>query len=70
MIAPEKLAAAYRYANTLPTHAQRDYANSYIAWLRNGAMGLEPERGRLTKATAQTIKTVIDAMNLWWRYAP
>lgn len=62
---PEKRLAAARYSNLLPTSAQRRYASAYICWLRNGAVGPEPERGRLTRAAASTVKTQIDAMNLW-----
>jgi hypothetical protein len=65
IIAPEKLGAAYKYANLIRNKAKRDYANAYIAWLRNGAEGLEPERGQLGVMAAQAVRMHINTMNLW-----
>lgn len=65
IIAPDKLAAAYRYANLLQNRAKRQYTNAYIGWLHNGAHGLVPERGRLSYRAAQTVRMEIDAMDLW-----
>ena len=64
-IVPKKLAAANRWANLLRTAAERDYAFAYIAWLRNGAEGLEPERGALGLRASHTLKAIIDGMRLW-----
>jgi len=60
-----KLESAYRYANLLPTAAARRYASAYIGWLRDGAIGYEPERGRITRASAHEIKGKISEFKLW-----
>jgi hypothetical protein len=60
-----KLAQAYRYANLIKNKAKRDYANAWIVYLRNGAEGLEPERGKLSYMAAQAVRLEINAMNLW-----
>ena len=64
-IAREKLAAAYRYANLIRNMAKREYANAYIAFPRDGAEGLEPERGKLSVMAAQAVQMNVNAMNLW-----
>lgn len=64
-IQPEKLAAANRYANLIRNKAKRTYAFAYIGWLRNGAEGLEPERGTLSVMGAQAVRMQIAAMKLW-----
>lgn len=64
-IQQDKLKAAYRYGNLIRNKAKRDYAFAYIAWLRNGAEGLEPERGKLSYMAAQAVRMEIDAMKLW-----
>lgn len=64
-IDPEKLGQAYKYANLIRNKVKREYANAYIAWLRNGAEGLEPERGKLSVMGAQAVRMNVDAMKLW-----
>jgi hypothetical protein len=61
----EALDGAYLYANMLKTAPERDYANAYIRWLRGGAEGLEPQRGRLTIVRAEDIQDKIAEMKLW-----
>lgn len=65
IIQEEKLHRANRYANLLNTVPERDFAFAYIRWLREGAVGVEPERGRLSKRGAEMVKAHIDAMKLW-----
>jgi hypothetical protein len=65
-VQPEKLAAAHRYGNLIRNKPKRDYAFAYIAWLRNGAEGLEPEKPRnLSYMAAQAVRMAIDTMKLW-----
>ena len=62
----ELLNKAFRYANTQPAASLRRYANKYIQWLREGAVGIEPGRGRaVTKVEAAEIRFTIDSMGLW-----
>ena len=65
VIAKQKLESAYRYGNLLRCKPKRDYVFAYIAWLNNGAMGIEPERGRLSYMAAQAVRMTIDGMKLW-----
>lgn len=65
MIERTKLEAAYKYGNLIRNKAKRDYAFAYIAWLKNGAVGYEPERGRLSYMAAQAVRMTIDGMKLW-----
>jgi len=64
-ILPDKLGQAYKYANLIRNNTKREYANAYIAWLRNGAEGLEPEHDKLSYMGAQAVRDNIDAMKLW-----
>ena len=61
----EKLGQAYKYANLIRNKAKREYATAYINWLRGGAEGLEPERGKLGVMAAQAVRMNIDAIKLW-----
>lgn len=66
MIAADKLKQAYTYANRLRNKAKRQYANAYISWLRNGAVGYEPERPRsLSAMGAQAVRLELRDMKLW-----
>lgn len=49
-------AAAHRYARSLRNPAKRRYAYDYIAWLRSGQEGDEPERGELSYIAAQGVR--------------
>ena len=51
-----KLQAAYRYLNLMRNAAKRRYGFLYLAWLRNGAVGREPERGKLSVMGAQAVR--------------
>lgn len=64
-ITREKLALAYRYANTRKNAAKRRYANIYIGWLQNGAVGTEPEHPGLGAMGAQSVRFALDDMKLW-----
>ena len=50
------LQEAYRYLNLMRNAAKRRYGFLYLAWLRNGAVGLEPERGTLSVMGAQAVR--------------
>jgi len=66
LIDPDKLGKAHRYANLLRNKPKREYAFAYIAWLRNGAEGPAPERGKgLSFMGAQAVQMEIDGMKLW-----
>lgn len=56
---------AARYASSLSSRAQRRYAAGYVQYLRGGATGLPPERGRLPWRTSVAIREALDAMQLW-----
>lgn len=43
MSQPAELSAAYRYLNLLRNKPKRVYGFAYLAWLRNHAIGQEPE---------------------------
>lgn len=60
-----RLATAYRYANMIHNKSKRNYANAYIGWLRNGAIGLEPNRGKLSAMAAQAVRSDVNGMRLW-----
>jgi hypothetical protein len=62
---PVKLGQANKYANLIRNKAKREYAQAYIAWLRNGAEGLEPEHSKLSYMAAQAVRMTVDAMKLW-----
>jgi hypothetical protein len=61
----ETLKGAYRYANAIRNAAKRSYANAYIAWMVGGAVGLEPERGRLSTMAAQAVRLEVASLRLW-----
>ena len=66
MIDPAKLAAVNRYANLIRNAAKRRYAFDYIAWLRNGAVGLEPQKPQgLSFMGAQAVRHQVAEFNLW-----
>ena len=60
-------AKANRYANLIRNSQKRAYANRYIAWIVEGCVGLEPERGRLSYMAAQSVRLDINGMGLWER---
>ena len=62
---PERWTAANRYGNTLRTRPESRYAFAYLGWMRGGAIGTAPERGRLTIARATEIREHIHSLNLW-----
>ena len=49
-------AAANRYLNLIRNKAKRDYGFAYLSWLKNGAVGHEPERGKLSCMAAQAVR--------------
>lgn len=51
-----KRQAAYRYLNLIRNGEKRRYGFAYLAWLRNHAIGMEPERGRLSCMAAQAVR--------------
>lgn len=59
-----KLGEANKYANLIRNTEKRRYAQAYIAWLRNGAEGLEPQ-WKCSYMAAQAVRMHIDAMQLW-----
>jgi hypothetical protein len=60
-----KLGEAFKYANLIRNAAKRRYANEYIAWLQNGAEGLEPEHNKISYMAAQAVRMTIADMKLW-----
>lgn len=62
---PERWRSANRIGNTLRTSAESRYWFAYMGWMNGGAIGIEPERGRLTIARAAAIREQIAALNLW-----
>ena len=50
------LQAAYRYLNLIRNKPKRCYGFLYLAWLREGATGLEPQRGTLSVMGAQAVR--------------
>lgn len=63
MDTPEFEAIINRYANLIPSKPQRDYAWSYLQWLRRGAMGAEPEKpARCSRASAQAVRDEINRL--------
>jgi len=51
-----RLAAANRYLNTETSGPARAYGFAFLAWLRNGAVGYAPTRGKLTAHRVEAIK--------------
>jgi hypothetical protein len=47
---------AYRYLNLIRNADKRRYGFAYLAWMRNHAIGHEPERGRLSYMAAQAVR--------------
>ena len=50
------LQAAYRYLNLMRNVDKRRYGFRYLVWLREGAVGQEPDRGRLSVMGAQAVR--------------
>lgn len=62
----ERQKTANRYGNSLPTAAKRRYAFAYLGWLRNHAVGYEPERGAgVTVQAAAVIREMVNQFRLW-----
>ncbi len=65
-IPAHKLAAANRYVNMIRNKNKRDYGFAYLAWLKGGAVGNEPERpAGLSVMGAQAVMIQLNAMKLW-----
>ena len=62
---PERLKVAYRYLNLIRNGDKRRYGFAYVAYMQNGASGLEPERGRLSVMGAQAVRHRIAEFKLW-----
>ena len=58
------LQQAYRYLNLMRNAGKRQYGFAYLAWLRNGAVGLEPERQtfKLSTMGAQAVRMGLHAI--------
>jgi hypothetical protein len=54
-----KLEEANILVNTMRTKPERDYGFAYLNWMRNGCVGHEPTRGRLTKGSAWNVRHAI-----------
>ena len=65
----QKLGEANRYANLIRKSSKRRYAQAYIAWLRNGAEGMEPTWTCSAIDRAQ-VMLAIGAMKLWEGVTP
>ena len=60
------LQACYRYLNLLRNAPKRRYGFTYVAWLRNGAVGVEPERPKgLSFMGAQAVRLAVADFKLW-----
>lgn len=64
-IAPAKLAQAYRTANTLPTSAERRYANAYVSWMHGHGIGHPPLHPRVSRRRAAELRDTFARMGLW-----
>lgn len=51
-----ELAAANRYLNLLRNKPKRAYGFAYLAWLKNGAVGYEPDHPGLGAMGAQAVR--------------
>ena len=51
-----ELAAANRYLNLLRNKPKRAYGFAYLAWLKNHAVGHEPEHPGLSVMGAQAVR--------------
>ena len=59
---PEAVAhVVHRYVNFLSGRAKREYARAYVAWVQNGAIGVEPEYACSLDA-AQAVRQQIDKL--------
>lgn len=63
-IPPGKLARLCRWINLWPAY-KRHYGFAYLGWLKGGAVGLEPDRGRLSKKEAENVRLGINAAKPW-----
>ena len=61
---PEKWGQANKYANLIRNTEKRRYAQAYIAWMRNGAEGVEPQ-WKCSYMAAQAVRMEIASMKLW-----
>ena len=52
----DHLAEAHRYLNLIRNKPKRVYGFAYLAWIRNGCVGYEPERGPLSYMGAQAVR--------------
>lgn len=51
-----RLQAAHHYLNLIRNKPKRCYGFLYLAWLREGATGPDPERGTLSVLGAQAVR--------------
>jgi len=49
-------AKANRYLNLIRNKAKRDYGWRYLDWIRVGAVGMEPDKGKLSTMAAQAVR--------------
>lgn len=61
----ERLKLAYRYLNLIKNADKRRYGFAYVAWMHGGAVGIEPERGRLSVMGAQAVRQRLAEFKLW-----
>jgi hypothetical protein len=55
-MARTKRGEANRYLNLIRNKAKREYGWAYLAWLRNGAVGIAPDHPGLGAMAAQAVR--------------